>query len=241
MKELNDTNFDEMPYEHLKEIAKRLVPHACFEKIYYFQTGAKLSLGVRELKSTQDIADMLKVGYDNGNEIDIYVEQFGYDIIELAELERNEEQNHNSIESSHDEYYSSDDCEEIENVDFQIEGDESVVIKNISTQDPFLNKLCSARIMFRGNVEHHETETPLVNPDENQIDSVNKVQSGVLYPDEANASKRKRRRPPSHVDGIRIYHKNRGRSQRIANMKKLFQFDKHGTGSTLEKAFNVDD
>nr|GFA88485.1 hypothetical protein [Tanacetum cinerariifolium] len=39
----------------------------------------------RELKSTQDIADMLKVGYDNGNEIDMYVEHFGYDIMELAE------------------------------------------------------------------------------------------------------------------------------------------------------------
>ncbi|GJY55901.1 calcium/proton exchanger [Tanacetum coccineum] len=180
MKELNDTNFDEMSYEHLKEIALRLIPHACFEKIYYCQTGAKLSLGVRELKSTQDIADMLKVGYDNGNEIDMYVEHFGYDIMELAELERNEEQNHNSIESSDDEYYGSDDCEEIENVDFQTEG-ESVVIKNISTHDLFLNKLCSARIMFRGTGEHHETETPLVDPDENQIDSVNKVQSDVFY------------------------------------------------------------
>ncbi|GKD35112.1 hypothetical protein Tco_1250621 [Tanacetum coccineum] len=174
MKELNDTNFDEMSYEHLKEIALRLTSHACFEKIYYCQTGAKLSLGVRGLKSTQDIADMLKVGYDNGNEIDMYVEHFGYDIMELAELERNEEQNHNSIESSDDEYYGSDDCEKIENVDFQTEG-ESVVIKNISTHDPFLNKLCSARIMFRGTAEHHETETPLVDPDENQIDVVNKL------------------------------------------------------------------
>ncbi|GJX78081.1 hypothetical protein Tco_0324892 [Tanacetum coccineum] len=152
MKELNDTNFDE-----------------------------NLSLGVRDLNSTQDIADMLKVGYDNGNEIDMYVEHFGYDIMELAELERNEEQNHNSIESSDDEYYGIDDCEEIENVDFQTEG-KSVVIKNISTHDPFLNKLCIARIMFRGTAEHHETETPLVDPDENQIDVVNKVQSGVHYP-----------------------------------------------------------
>ncbi|GJX27846.1 hypothetical protein Tco_0235925 [Tanacetum coccineum] len=170
-----------MSYEHLKEIALRLIPHACFEKIYYCQTGAKLSLGVRELKSTQDIADMLKVSYDNENEIDLYIEHFGYDIMELAELERNEEQNHNSIESSDDEYYGSDDCEGIENVDFQTEG-ESVVIKNISTHDPFLNKLCSARIMFKGTAEHHETETPLVDPDENQIDAVNKVQSGAHYP-----------------------------------------------------------
>ncbi|GJR90843.1 hypothetical protein Tco_0214854 [Tanacetum coccineum] len=33
------------------------------------------------------------------------------------------------------------------------------------------------------------------------------------------APKRKRGRPPSHVDGIRIYHKNCERSKKIANMK----------------------
>ncbi|GKD22964.1 hypothetical protein Tco_1224667, partial [Tanacetum coccineum] len=58
---ITDTNFDEMSYEHLKEIAKKLVPHALFEKIYYCQTGVKLTLGLREIKSTQDIAEMMKV------------------------------------------------------------------------------------------------------------------------------------------------------------------------------------
>ncbi|GJR61831.1 calcium/proton exchanger [Tanacetum coccineum] len=181
MKELNDTNLHDMSYEHLKEIALRLVPHGCFEKIYYCQTGVKLNLGLRELRSNQDIDDMLKVGYENRNAIDMYVEHFGYDIMEMAEVDRNEEQNQNSIESSDDDYNSSD-CEKIENVDFQTEGDESIVIKDISTSDPFLNKLCSARIMFRGTTEHIQTETPLVDLDKNQIDVVNKVKSGVHYP-----------------------------------------------------------
>ncbi|GJW95808.1 calcium/proton exchanger, partial [Tanacetum coccineum] len=181
MKELNDTNFHDMSYDHLKEIALRLVPHGCFEKLYYCQTGVKLNLGLTELRSNQDIGDMLKVGYENGNAIDMYVEHFGYDIMEMAQADRNEEQNQNSIESSDDDYNSSD-CEEIENVDFQTEGDESVVIKDISTSDPFLNKLCSARIMFRGTTEHIQAEIPLVDPDENQIDAVNKVKSGVHYP-----------------------------------------------------------
>ncbi|GJZ05960.1 reverse transcriptase domain-containing protein [Tanacetum coccineum] len=55
---------------------------------------------------------------------------------------------------------------------------------------------------------------------------------------------RKRGRPPSHVDGIRIYHKNHKGSERIANMKlkKPLQFDNYGTGrSTHDKAFDVDD
>ncbi|GKB01751.1 hypothetical protein Tco_0829795 [Tanacetum coccineum] len=172
---ITDINFDEMSYEHLKEIAKKLIPHALFEKNYYCQTGVKLTLGLREIKSTQDIAEMIKVGYESVNEIDMYVEHFGYDIMELIKLEVNEEHNHNSIEESDDEYYGSDDYEEIENVDFQTEGDESVVIKSISTHDPFLTKLCSARIMFRGTAEHLQTEEPLADPDDHQIHAVNKV------------------------------------------------------------------
>ncbi|GJR93509.1 hypothetical protein Tco_0265683 [Tanacetum coccineum] len=117
----------------------------------------QLTLGIREIKSTQDIAEMMKIGYESGNEIDI-------------------------IEESDDEYYGSDNYEEIENVDFQTDGDESVVIKSISTHDPFLAKLCSARIMFRGTAEHQQTEAPLADPDDHQIHAVNKVQSDVLYP-----------------------------------------------------------
>ncbi|GKE70784.1 hypothetical protein Tco_1528856 [Tanacetum coccineum] len=120
MKKLNDTNFDEM-----------LV--GSFEKVYYCQTGAKLSLGIREIKSHQDIAYIVKVSYNNRNEVDMFVEHFGYDIMEMAEFDRNEEQNNNMIESSNDDYYSSDDYEEIENVDFYTKDDDSVVIKNIST------------------------------------------------------------------------------------------------------------
>nr|GEW30511.1 leucine-rich repeat-containing protein [Tanacetum cinerariifolium] len=42
--------------------------------------------------------------------------------------------------------------------------------------------------------------------------------------------KKKRGRPKTHVDGIKIYYKNLGRCERISNMKKAFIFDKDGTG-----------
>nr|GEV26513.1 F-box domain, leucine-rich repeat domain, L domain-like protein [Tanacetum cinerariifolium] len=318
-KVLTHTNFDEMTYVHLLEILKRLVPNG-FEKVYYCKSGVKLT-SIREIKY---IVDMLKVGYDNGLQIDMYVDHFGYDIMKMVEY-------------------------------FHTEGDDSVVIKNITTQDPLLTKLRSARILFRGHVEFGvDEETPQVDPDDNQIDPVYKIKKGVVYPafdpdivwdkikpilgmrfktphqlemalenygvahgyqlwtrlfrgDEGNqavkkpvdeapkhetsddrpvpeqgkspavdkckakttvedgptperdklpavdkgktkvsvedrpALKKKKGRPPSSVDGIRIYHKNRGRSERIANMKlnKPFQFDKFGTGSTPDKAFDV--
>ncbi|GJZ93216.1 zinc finger, PMZ-type containing protein [Tanacetum coccineum] len=73
--------------------------------------------------------------------------------------------------------------------------------------------------------------------------AVDKGKGKESVEDQSSAPKKKRGMPPSHVDGIRIYHKNRGKSKRIANMKekKAFQFDKHGTCSTPDKAFDVDD
>nr|GFC83885.1 hypothetical protein [Tanacetum cinerariifolium] len=51
------------------------------------------------------------------------------------------------------------------------------------------------------------------------VPAVDKGKGKESVADEASAPKRKRGRPPSHVDDIRIYHKNRQRSERIANMK----------------------
>ncbi|GKE08360.1 hypothetical protein Tco_1411911 [Tanacetum coccineum] len=181
-KVLTDTNFDEMTYVHLLEILKRLVPNG-FEKVYYCKSGAKLT-SIREIKSDQDIVDLLKVGYDNGFQIDMYVDHFGYDIMEMVEYDRNKELRKTRIkaelDSSDDDYhYSDDDLEEIENVDFHTEGDDSVAIKNITTQDPFLTKLCNARVLFKGHVEFGvNEETPQVDPDDNQIDLVYKVKKG---------------------------------------------------------------
>nr|GEY19826.1 hypothetical protein CTI12_AA098400 [Tanacetum cinerariifolium] len=155
-----------MSYDILS-ILKRLVPNG-FEKVYYCKSGAKLT-SIREIKSDQDIVDMFKVGYDNGFHIDIYVDHFGYDSMEMVECDRNDEVRKTKIKAELDS--SDDDLEEIENVDFHTDGDDSVVIKIITTQDLFLTKLCNARILFRGHVEFGvNEETPQVDLDDNQID-----------------------------------------------------------------------
>nr|GEX02772.1 hypothetical protein [Tanacetum cinerariifolium] len=61
--------------------------------------------------------------------------------------------------------------------------------------------------------------------------------------EDGRAPRKKRGRPPSSVYGIRIYHKNHGRSERISNMKsnKPFQFDKFRTGNTPDKDFDVEE
>ncbi|GJU45691.1 hypothetical protein Tco_1202957 [Tanacetum coccineum] len=67
------------------------------------------------------------------------------------------------------------------------------------------------------------------------------VQPAPSVPASDNAAKKKGKRTRSEPDvPFRIYHKNRGRSERIRNMQeKKFKFDAQGIGSTAEKAFDV--
>ncbi|GJR18293.1 reverse transcriptase domain-containing protein [Tanacetum coccineum] len=56
------------------------------------------------------------------------------------------------------------------------------------------------------------------------------------------ANKRKKKADSEQPLPFRIYHKNRGRSERIAKFQaKKFKFDANGTRSTPEKAFDVND
>ncbi|GJY91926.1 hypothetical protein Tco_0507708 [Tanacetum coccineum] len=97
----------------------------------------------------------------------------------------NEEGNGNQphYESS-DEYYSSDEVEEFDYVDFNTEGQENVVIKNLTTQDPFLNKLCSNHGTFKGFIDElvPVDQEPIEDLDDANIDPLFKVKRGVSYP-----------------------------------------------------------
>ncbi|GKB38858.1 hypothetical protein Tco_0883800 [Tanacetum coccineum] len=79
-------------------------------------------------------------------------------------------------------------------------------------------------------------------PEQGKSPVVDKDKSKASVKD-GHAPKKKSGRPPSSVDDIRIYHKNHGRSERISNMKsnKPFQFENFGTGSTSDKAFDVEE
>ncbi|GKB37115.1 hypothetical protein Tco_0882057, partial [Tanacetum coccineum] len=68
--------------------------------------------------------------------------------------------------------------------DTETEADDSVVIKDITTSDPFLNKLRSTRALFRGSRQQkvpdiYDIEEDL---DNDHIDHLHKVKKGVVYP-----------------------------------------------------------
>ncbi|GKD75825.1 hypothetical protein Tco_1334107, partial [Tanacetum coccineum] len=60
---------------------------------------------------------------------------------------------------SSDEYYSSIEIKEFDEVNFHTKGEENIVIKNLTTHDPFLNKLCGNNGMFRDYLDESVPET----------------------------------------------------------------------------------
>nr|GEV01885.1 hypothetical protein [Tanacetum cinerariifolium] len=98
--------------------------------------GKPLTKGIKELKDGIHINDFLLLGYENHMIGDLYAEYYDYGVLEFL-LEEIDEPN-NDGESS-DEYCSSDESEDFDGVDKQNEGEHNVVIKNLTTTNPFLN------------------------------------------------------------------------------------------------------
>ncbi|GJS08674.1 hypothetical protein Tco_0365470 [Tanacetum coccineum] len=113
----------------------------------------------------------VNLGYQNKWAIDLYVEHNGYDVLDIRD--QSETMVHDEGNESSD-AYSSDD-EELGFVDFHTESNDNVVIKTLTTNDHFLNKLCSNNGHFRGfidelvneNVERVVEDTKSIDPEFN--------------------------------------------------------------------------
>nr|GEX08147.1 hypothetical protein [Tanacetum cinerariifolium] len=159
---------------------KRLV-HGLVIRLYYYKVRSPLK-SIKELKIDSDVDAFLLLGYKNRTCVDLYVEHHDYDVLDFL-LE--ETSDHELFSTSSDEYCSDDKSEDIDGVDFHTARDHNVVIKNYTTTNPFLNRLCSNEGYFigcindpiptnRGNVEE--------NPDGSQIDPHYKIKKGISYP-----------------------------------------------------------
>nr|GEX47092.1 ribonuclease H-like domain-containing protein [Tanacetum cinerariifolium] len=96
---------------------------------------------------------------------------------------------HKFSDSSDDEY-SSVDGEDLENVDFYTTREEDVIIKNLTTHDDFLNRLCSTGGLFRGGVVKQGSSLPNIpedDPDDSLPQAEHRKCTGHLY---ANFKKR---------------------------------------------------
>nr|GEW13410.1 hypothetical protein [Tanacetum cinerariifolium] len=123
LKQITYVNFEGMSYEDLREIVRRLV-HGLVMRLYYCKINTPLTIGIKKLKTDEDVEKFLTIGYENKWMVGLYVEHFNYDVLDFIGFESNV---HDSSE-------------------------ENVVISNVTTTEPFFNKLCSEHGFYRGYI-----------------------------------------------------------------------------------------
>ncbi|GJV13255.1 hypothetical protein Tco_1354796 [Tanacetum coccineum] len=101
--------------------------------------GTTLRIGIKPFKNDSDVDQFVNFAYQNKWEVNLYVEHSGYDALDIRD--QGETMADDEGNESSDAYCSSDE-EDLSYVDFHTEVDDNVVIKTMTTNDPFLNKLC---------------------------------------------------------------------------------------------------
>ncbi|GJT71278.1 hypothetical protein Tco_1030564 [Tanacetum coccineum] len=179
-KQLTDFDFEGMSYDNLRELVRKLV-HAPVSSLYYCKVRKTLKQGLCHLENDADVQEFLKTGYESKWVVDLYVEHHGYDPIDYK---NSNDRDYESPDSS-DAYCSSDDEQVIDYVDFYHEGEQDVVVKNITTNDPFLTKLCSNNGNFRGFINEPilvNEDLHIEDPDSSSLEPTHQIQRGIAYP-----------------------------------------------------------
>nr|GEW66620.1 zinc finger, PMZ-type [Tanacetum cinerariifolium] len=108
-------------------------------KMFYKTRGMPLT-SFKELATYDDVVAFVKDGYDHGNEVELYTEHSGYNVLEMINNEdANVYKSSSDLDSSDDDYDPLDDLTDL--INFQTKGDDNLDIPKITTDDPWLNKL----------------------------------------------------------------------------------------------------
>ncbi|GKB72428.1 hypothetical protein Tco_0933840, partial [Tanacetum coccineum] len=83
VKILNEIRFEEMQIGNLFEIINRLVLSNA-NHIYYCLPDTTLTRGIRELKTDSDMAEFMRIGYENNKHMELFTEHHGYDVLEYT-------------------------------------------------------------------------------------------------------------------------------------------------------------
>ncbi|GJW73748.1 hypothetical protein Tco_0133118 [Tanacetum coccineum] len=208
VKILNEIRFEEMQIGNLFEIINRLVLSNA-NHIYYCLPDTTLTRGIRELKTDSDMAEFMRIGYENNKQMELFTEHHGYDVLEYTA-------NDNLVANNISDYEESDVSDydgesDPENVDFHTEGEQGVHFERLSIDDPFLTKLVGngnfigARsdpmpfLIGNYNVEEDDPEVDIIDP-------IYKVVKGKSYPvyDPEECWKENKRFSPYVCFGVRI-------------------------------------
>nr|GEU97547.1 hypothetical protein [Tanacetum cinerariifolium] len=161
----HDGVFTVSPFEYSLGDEKKITEHS-------------IKIGIKIIKTDSDVDEFVNFGYQNKWQVNLYVEHSGYDAFDIRDQEETMADDGNE---SSDAYFSSDE-EELSYVDFHTEIDDNVIIKNVTTNDPFFNKLCPDSAQFLNVVDElvFVNDETVVEDSEN-IDPKFNVKSGVTY------------------------------------------------------------
>ena len=87
-KQITDIDFEGMTFSDFREIIRHLV-HGIVHRLYYCPIRTPLNVGIKELKTDNDVKDFIRVGYENKWYVDLYVEHFDYDVMDFLNEEAN--------------------------------------------------------------------------------------------------------------------------------------------------------
>ncbi|GJW19071.1 hypothetical protein Tco_0026507 [Tanacetum coccineum] len=181
---VEDIDFEGVIYSEFCHIIRKLVIIAPVS-YFYVKTGVQLNIGLKQLKTDEDLKEFVKAGSENDFKMDIYTEHNGYNVMEMI-------RNDNLIDEVDDPPFSDTESQDSlgdvkEVADFQTEDDSNVEIPKISSDDPWLNKLVG-KGKFIG---HMDDPIPNLNgrfmieiddPEQEVIDSQYKAKKEVQYP-----------------------------------------------------------
>nr|GEY46518.1 hypothetical protein [Tanacetum cinerariifolium] len=179
-KQLTDFDFEGMSYDNLRELVGKLV-HVLVSSLYYCKVEKTLKQGLCPLENDADVQEFLKAGYESKWVVDLYVEHHRYDPMDYKNSNARDYESSNSSDA----YSSSDDEHVIDYVDFYHEGEHDVVVKNITTNDPFLTKLYGNNGNFRGFINEPipgNEDLHIEDIDSSSLEPKHQIQMGIAYP-----------------------------------------------------------
>ncbi|GKE03140.1 hypothetical protein Tco_1391123, partial [Tanacetum coccineum] len=82
-KVVNDIQFEDKRIGDLFQVVTRLVLNPP-KGLYYCLPGTTLTRGIRPLKIDKDMEAFIKVGYENGFKVELYIELYDYDVMGIS-------------------------------------------------------------------------------------------------------------------------------------------------------------
>nr|GFC59395.1 hypothetical protein [Tanacetum cinerariifolium] len=142
-KQITDIQFEGMSFVQFREVIRKLV-HRPVVSLYYCKVGTPLRINIKPIKNDSDVGQFVNFAYKNKWHVNLYVEHSGYDALDMRDQGETLADDGNECDE-----------EDLSYVDFHTEVDDNVVIRTVTTNDPFLNKLCGDNAEFIHLVDEH--------------------------------------------------------------------------------------